>query len=45
MTKPVGVAVRKVDCDLNPFPVFGPDGIGFAPEFLPNKPVEKHGIL
>ena len=38
--QPIGMAVRKVDIDLHPFPTLGPDGIGFALELFPDKLVE-----
>ena len=44
-TEIVGVAVREIGRDLDPFPAFGADRVGFAVELLRDKPVEQGRVL
>ena len=41
----VGVAVREIGRDLDPFPAFGADRVGFAGELLRDEAVEQAGVL
>ena len=41
----VGMAIRKVGCDLNPLPPFGTDGLGLAFDLLCNEPLQQGRVL